>query len=214
VSAAEIKDVVTNQACMHCGSLPAVEVTLRRQIGRGVRRRLRSVAGPMCRQCGLALFRRMTDRSLTSGWWGVPAVFSNWAVLAGNLSASRRLLPLAAPARPAGAQAPRTQPLQPGPPLLARPGVWLAVFLLAVAGVVTSGVAGAVRRDGDTRLAGRCIVFTADGTRLGDVVPCSRGHDAEVVDVSTEADACPASTDGYFEHRHGGEVLCVRGVTP
>jgi hypothetical protein len=193
---------------MHCGSLPAVEVTLRRQIGRGIRRRQRTASGPMCRRCGLALFRRMTDRSLTSGWWGVPAVFTNLAVLAGNLSARRRLTPLAEPVRPAGADAPRTQPLQPGPPLLARPGVWLAAFLFAVAGVVTSGLAGAVQRDG-APLAGRCVVFTADGTRLGDVVPCSRNHDAEVVDVSAKADACPAATDGYFERRDGSEVLCI-----
>jgi hypothetical protein len=86
--------------------------------------------------------------------------------------------------------------------------VWLAAFLLAVAGVVTSGVAGAVQRHG-APLAGRCVVFTSDGTRLGDLVPCTRLHDAEVVDVSARADACPAATDGYFERRDGSEVLCI-----
>lgn len=162
----------------------------------------------MCRQCGLALFRRMTDKTLFAGWWGVTAVFTVLGVLAGNLSARRRLTALAQPVRQADAHAPRERPLQPGPPLLARPGVWLAAFLLAVAGVVISGLAGAVQRDG-APLAGRCVVFTADGTRLGDVVPCSRLHDAEVVDVSAEADACPAAADGYFERRDRNEVLCV-----
>jgi hypothetical protein len=195
-------------ACMHCGSLPAAEVTLRRQTGRGIRYNRRSVSGPMCRPCGLALFRRMTDKTLFSGWWGVPAVLVIFGVLVGNLSARRSMTALGQPVRRADAHAPRERPLQPGPPLLARPGIWLAAFLLAVGGVVVTGLAGAVQRDG-APLAGRCIVFTADGTRLGNVVPCSRLHDAEVVNVSVEGDACPATADGFFEKRDHAEVLCV-----
>jgi hypothetical protein len=193
---------------MHCGSLPAAEVTLRRQIGRGFRHRSRSATGPMCRQCGLALFRRMTDKTLAFGWWGLPAFFSNFGVVVGNLSARRQLATLPLPVRPSHASAPRERPLQPGPTLFARPGLWLAMFLLAMAGVVVSGLAGA-GGTGPTRLAGRCVVFTADGTRLGSVVPCSAKHDAEVVHVSTEGDACPASADGYFARRDGAEVLCI-----
>jgi hypothetical protein len=45
--------------CMHCGSLPATEVTLRRQTGRGIRRRQRvSVEGDACPATADGYFER------------------------------------------------------------------------------------------------------------------------------------------------------------
>ena len=111
--------------------------------------------GPLCRSCGLAVLRELTDVALCggrpSGGYGTRASHRSLAadVLAfgwllnlltvlGNLSFWIRLWRLAPPRRDPAVRTPLAAPLDPGPPLRARRG---AAVVMAVAGIVLAVVA-------------------------------------------------------------------------
>jgi hypothetical protein len=85
-----------------------------------------------CRDCGLAVLRTFTGRSLLQGWWGLFSFFINIVVLLSNLVPYSKLNSLSAPEhRYPGAN----PPLDPGKPLLRRPaalGFLIPILLLAV----------------------------------------------------------------------------------
>lgn len=145
--------------CRLCGSAPAVPVDLRGQRS-GVLRGLlvggvSAERGPLCRSCGLAVLRQLTDAALcggqATGRYGdatgrrsvLSAVLSlawlwNLLTVVGNLSFWLRLRRLAVPVRDPWVRSPLGRPLDPGPPLWRRPGglVGLLGIGLVVAVVV------------------------------------------------------------------------------
>jgi hypothetical protein len=97
--------------------------------------------GPFCRRCGLAIFRRMTADTMWQGWWGLASFFITPITVLINfvLRAGVAKLPEPQPF-PYG---PSGIPLDPGRPLLARPGaIFGSVILL---GVLVAFIAAIVR---------------------------------------------------------------------
>ncbi|MGW4378267.1 LppU/SCO3897 family protein [Kitasatospora sp. NPDC004531] len=98
--------------CRFCGSVPAVQATVRGHQGFIVMMRFLKLHGPFCRDCGLASVRRMTSNSLWQGWWGIASLVINPFTMLSNLlawSAIRRL-PAPLPGAP-GVPAPPGRPL-------------------------------------------------------------------------------------------------------
>ena len=141
----------TAPLCQHCNGAPAVHVSFASQKGRLVFRTMQRVEGFFCRHCGQSIGRRMTDTTLTQGWWGTISFFFNFVVLARNLVGLRDVSRLAAPTWPNG---PGTfPPYPPGRPLYRRAGIGVALIALVIGGGLiaaevsrhrgTNGVAGA-----------------------------------------------------------------------
>ncbi|MFD8481438.1 hypothetical protein [Kitasatospora sp. NPDC059673] len=115
--------------CCFCGSVPAVETTVRGHQGFVVLMRFLKLRGPFCRDCGLATVRRMTSKSLWQGWWGIGSLLINPITMLSNLGAwsAVRRLPAPLPG------APRT-PMPVGRPLWQRVeilGLLLPVLLVS-----------------------------------------------------------------------------------
>lgn len=119
--------------CWTCGSTPAVRATIRGHQGLLVKMRFLKRDEMFCRDCGLAVFRRMQGDSLWQGWWSALSVLINPVVLLHNLGERAKLLRLGAPV-PGAPHA----PLDPGKPLTRRPQIigmvmplmWAATLIL------------------------------------------------------------------------------------
>ncbi|MEU6757620.1 hypothetical protein [Streptomyces sp. NPDC046685] len=129
--------------CRLCGAWPAAAATVRGHQGLIVLMRFLSVPGPLCRDCGLATYRRMSSDTLWQGWWGPLSFFITPVTLLLNLgprAAFRKLAPPAGGFRPA---------LEPGRPLWRRPPVLIVLvpLLLLVLAIPALAVLGAVVGD-------------------------------------------------------------------
>ncbi|MFJ9338475.1 hypothetical protein ACIRP0_04170 [Streptomyces sp. NPDC101733] len=112
--------------CRACGSPEAVNMTVRAHVGVLVLMRFHRVDGPFCRQCGRAMVRAMTTKTLCQGWWSpVSLVVFTPFTLIWNLIAATRFSKLPDP-RPA----PGRQSLEEGPPVHARPLAYVAILPL------------------------------------------------------------------------------------
>jgi hypothetical protein len=188
--------------CRICGATPALAATLRQQQGMLVALKFRRLPGPFCRDCGIALFRQLTNRTLLLGWWGIPALFVNFATIVGNLLVRRRLRRLPAPQLDlAGGR----MPLDPGLPLLARAGAWVGAAVVAAA--LVAGYAAVSGPRADLRVDG-CI-RRLDGGKVA-VVACGKPHDGAVTRQVSQRRDCPAGTDGVIEDdQHPARIFCV-----
>jgi hypothetical protein len=99
--------------CRLCGSIPAENATFRRVQGLILLVRLWRVHGPFCRDCGLAVFRDQTAKTLVQGWWGVPGVLRQQFRGDQQRRRPRPLRQARAPRRNPGAPALYPRPLQP-----------------------------------------------------------------------------------------------------
>jgi hypothetical protein len=126
-------------ACELCGHLPAVPEDVRALTGILLIHHTDRYAGTLCRNCGTSLCRDVQSQTLTLGWWGVPALFVNLAVLVNNAAYFRALRELPWPReRSAEAHAPLSQPQPLTKTVISRPLPWLATVTAAV--VVVFGI--------------------------------------------------------------------------
>jgi hypothetical protein len=198
--------------CQICGSVPATQITLRQGIGMMFLRKTKTARAYVCRDCGIALFRKYQAATLLTGWWGFISLFLNLGTLWSNSNERRKVAALAAPRPPAArtAQTPRTTPLPTGSPAFLRPqalgvvGVALAIALLF----------GFVGRDGSsTGTASVVSVGTCgsvDGGRVHYPVDCSDPAAVVRIDAilpasATDAD-CPAAANGASNSETNGLV--------
>jgi hypothetical protein len=122
-------------ACKLCGSTPAANVTIHEHNGRLVWMVHKTNKGPVCRDCGTALLRHHQNSTLFQGWFGWLSFFITPVTLLLNLTAWRKVNALGPPHRDPNVESKISAPLNPGKPLLRRPGPY-------VAGVVVAVVAG------------------------------------------------------------------------
>ena len=183
--------------CLHCGRVPTADVELRANTGMVVAARWSVLKGPYCKQCGLALFRQRQNHTLLLGWWGVLAFFMNFHAIVKNLMSWQRLRALHDPWG-----APTQPPLDPGSPVLARPGMAVVVGLFAVGYFVVDA--------GDSAppdLTGRCVNLTTDGIETLD---CDQVHDGLIADMAGTARECPAGSDDAIRlNRPTDPIACV-----
>ncbi|MEU6298327.1 hypothetical protein [Streptomyces erythrochromogenes] len=89
--------------------------------------RFQHLDGPFCRDCGLAVVRQMTYRTLIIGWWGpLSLVILNPLTLVWNLVAHLKYRAL-----PPSDPAPGRTHLDTGPPVLRRPLTYVTLVPLA-----------------------------------------------------------------------------------
>jgi len=112
--------------CRLCGCGPAADVTFRGHQGMIIVMRFLTSRGPFCRDCGLAVFRTMTARTLVQGWYGYISFIVAPLTVMLNLHRRGKIANLLPPTpTPFG----HGRPLDPGPRLLARP---MALFGLLI----------------------------------------------------------------------------------
>src|SRR2546428_1979507 len=61
--------------CRFCGSTPAVPMTVYEHNGYLILMTFKNVKGPFCHDCGLHVWRQMTNATLLRGWLGVFSFF-------------------------------------------------------------------------------------------------------------------------------------------
>ena len=93
-------------ACRLCHRAPATTATIHQHRGRGLKPSHLVLRGPLCRECGLVAWRRMTLETALLGWWGLPSLVVAPVALGLNAIALVRLL--RTPAAPAVAVFPVT----------------------------------------------------------------------------------------------------------
>ncbi|WP_431969055.1 LppU/SCO3897 family protein [Actinacidiphila sp. bgisy160] len=116
------------RSCLFCGSVPAVEATVRGHQGMVVMMRFLKVRAPFCRRCGIAKHREMVSDSLIAGWWSPTSLLLNPLTLLVNLFQRWKIsrLPEPVPGAPG-------TPADPGRPVLLRPtalGLLIPVILI------------------------------------------------------------------------------------
>ncbi len=125
--------------CRICGGFPAVEATVRGHQGILVMMRFLTLKGPFCRNCGTAVRRDMTGKTLLQGWWSpVSLVLFTPLALLWNLFIKFKIdkLPAPVPGQPG-------QQLDPGQSLLKRPAaIGLLIPLAWVAFMVFQAARG------------------------------------------------------------------------
>jgi hypothetical protein len=189
--------------CCLCGSAPAAPGRLRAHQGLILLMRFRHFDGPFCRDCGLAVFRDMTARTLLQGWWGLLSFFITIGIVVKNAVLRGRFASLGAPRRDLAVQAPNGRPLDPGKPLLQRPaalGLLIPLLLLGLA-------VFAIRSDRPEAQVGKCVRISGENAEL---VSCSERHDGQVISVADTLEQCPEEASGALRRDSDSDkVLCV-----
>jgi hypothetical protein len=115
-------------ACQICGSSPAAKATFRAVVGAVIMHTIWTSRGMFCRDCGLHTFRRQTAKTLTGGWCSVGAIILTPIFVLMNIIARGKVADLSAPQPYPGAPA----PLDPGAPLLQRPGAYVYPAIVGI----------------------------------------------------------------------------------
>ena len=129
-------------ACKLCGSTPAANMTIHEHNGRLLWMVHKTNKGPFCRDCGTALLRHHQNSTLFQGWFGLFSFFITPVTLLLNLGAWRKVKGLGPPRRDPTVESKIPAPLNPGKPLLRRPGPYVAGVVVAAV-VIFIGVKSA-----------------------------------------------------------------------
>lgn len=224
--------------CLLCGSTPVASLRLIQQVGRLITGERRELNEELCRICGMNMSSEVLNATLLTGWWGLISFFANIHAIVVTYRSLRVARDLPPPRATPGVRGPVPPGLRTGPPMSRRLGPYVGLLLVAIVGSVafdvaaesqvpaptvsprpaatspttpSSGGAGTNAPSSSPRdLEGECLVYTWD-ERIEDVVPCSRPHDARVVEVVLSSRDCPASAPYYFEVRDRGLLyhICV-----
>ncbi|MFG1625739.1 toxin-antitoxin system, toxin component [Kribbella sp. NPDC049227] len=174
--------------CRFCGSLPAVDATVRGHQGLIILMRFLKLQGPFCRTCGIATVRDMTAKSLWQGWWGIGSSIVNPITMLMNIGPMQKFksLPEPAPGAPG-------RPMDPGKPLFRRPAILgLLLPILVIAAIVIGNLTTTTTSEA---AVGQCVVNngTADDPDVK-VVDCTSSEAAYKIvgklDDSTDDSQC------------------------
>lgn len=215
-------------ACMICGHGPVAIVTLRSETGLLLARRRSRIGGPLCRHCGIAMFRTVQNKTLITGWWGFISFFANIGSVLANIGAYFELRSLSEP-DPIEHRytTPSRSPIHPGRPLWFRSGIWIAAAAIIIATIIAtnhnSNFAASSSRGASTSTGasqdssadpftkGTCL--STSGNAITGVVSCSDSHGVKILDTAQTQDGCPFNTDKYFIEKPSdptpGLVVCL-----
>ena len=215
-------------ACMICGHGPVAVVTLRSETGMLLARRRSRIGGPLCRHCGIAMFRTVQNKTLITGWWGFISFFANIGSILANIGAYLELRSLTEPDPIDHNYAtPARFPIHPGKPLWFRPGIWIAAAAMVIVAIIAtnhnstnaaSSSSGVSQSSGASQDAtsdpftkGTCL--STSGNAITGVVSCSDSHGAKILDTAQDQSGCPYNTDKYFTEKPSdptpGLVVCL-----
>lgn len=114
--------------CRFCGSVPATAMTIYEHNGYVIVMQFKHLSGPFCRNCGLHVWRRMTNTTLLRGWLGMFSFFIAPITALINVINLHKLTALPPP-QPGTSGPP---PADPGGGLFQRPGVYVYAGVIAV----------------------------------------------------------------------------------
>ncbi|WP_433533775.1 hypothetical protein ACQPZK_16355 [Micromonospora sp. CA-249363] len=117
--------------CQFCGSHPAARVSFQSMTSIVILYVVSAQRGWMCRACGLSLYRHHTNKTLLAGWWGI-GIIGIPIFLGVDRFRLRRILRLAPPQPTPGVAAHLPAPLDPGKPVIQRPGAIVSLILLTL----------------------------------------------------------------------------------
>lgn len=192
--------------CVLCGCAPAQVFSFVHQIGMIISSQRGVTEASLCRLCALAVGRSQQNRTLVTGWWGLLAFFTNFAVVFANAGQLRQAHRLGMP-RPVANVVGRTPgPMHPGRPVHRRAGLYVAAVIVGFVAFV--GI-GAARNQSRPTATDRSCVKTA--VRSGEVgfvaTSCSGSHYGKIVEVANSIAGCPPATDDTGIA--GGRVYCI-----
>ncbi|WP_018349945.1 hypothetical protein [Longispora albida] len=162
-----------------------------------------TVRGPLCRGCGITLFRFITGLTLYKGWWGPLSLVICPILLIVNLINRARLarLPEASPTPGVEASA----PLVPGKPVHRTPAIAGLIIPVVFLGAIGLAIAHF------SEPAKECYRGQTEGTR--ELVECSEPHLGRVLGtVDDKADACPPGSTALLKREEGG-YYCLTANT-
>lgn len=107
--------------------MPAVSMTVFEHNGYVILMQFKNLKGPFCRNCGLHVWRRMTDATLLRGWLGMFSFFIAPATAVINVINLHKLTGLPPPEPGTAVR----QPADPGGGLFSRPGVYVYAGVIA-----------------------------------------------------------------------------------
>lgn len=144
--------------CRFCGSVPAVQATVRGHQGMIILMRFLKLDGPYCRFCGIATFRDMTAKTLWQGWWGFLSAIINPITILINLIARAKFgkLPAPLPGSPG-------RPMDQGKPLFLRPEILglaiipVGLIMLIVLGALTGDEYSGSKGNPENAIVGECV---------------------------------------------------------
>jgi hypothetical protein len=169
--------------CKLCGSTPAANMTIHEHNGRLLWMVHKTNKGPFCRDCGTALLRHHQNNTLFQGWFGIFSFFITPITLLLNLGAWRKVKALGPPQRDPNVESKIPAPLRPGPPLLRRPGPYVAAVVVAAVavfvGIKSADTGGCL--DSQTELANR-------KTRLHNTYVRVFNSDSAAIDACTSVE--------------------------
>jgi len=167
-------------ACKLCGSTPAANMTIHEHNGRLLWMVHKTNKGPFCRDCGTALLRHHQNSTLFQGWFGIFSFFITPVTLLLNLFTWRKVKALGPPQRDPNVESKIPAPLNPGKPLLRRPGLYVGGVVVAAVivflGVKSADTGGCL--DSQTELANR-------KTRLHNTYVSTFNRDTAAIDACT-----------------------------
>ncbi|WP_371477388.1 hypothetical protein [Kitasatospora sp. NBC_00315] len=181
-------------SCRFCGSVPAVQATVRGHQGFVIIMRFLKLQGPFCRSCGIAAHRRMTADSLWQGWWGIGSAFINPITMLINLPQRAKINKLAPPLPGAPGL-----PADPGKPVFRRP----AILGLLIPLIVVGAIVYSAQRDPGYASVGDCVHSKHT------VVAGVEDKDADVVVIDCSDSDADARIVGKVPGTHDGESACT-----
>jgi hypothetical protein len=198
--------------CRYCGSTPTVDKKFQTHTGMVVYRETRWAIGPFCRDCGLTAFRRLTAKTLITGWWGFPSILITPYILIANMVRRRAVARLDPPGNPAVGK----KPADPGRPVYQRwqiiglvaPAAFIAVVVSLALSLTAPVPAEDPSPDGTNPLIGMCVVGI-----VPELVDCSGAHDGRITDVVTDGTGCPLGTSMVIFDSKTGMFACVTETT-
>ena len=199
--------------CMFCAYSPAIEITLKREIGMVFRRRRIRYHGLYCRDCAMALFRDTQNATLLSGWWGIFCAPVNVGTVVSNYREFKRLREMAEPTAPTvPVTVERVTPAPVGKPLVQRSGVWLTpIFVAALLVYGVHYLPRAFERQGFNYQVGACVTMNASD--VTGVVSCAQTHNAKIVSIGATQTECPGDTTQIVKEHTGdaqpGDIACL-----
>jgi hypothetical protein len=180
----KVSDRVTRKVwsgCSYCGSIPAREVNLVQDGAWLVWRSRQHLKASLCRDCGIAEFRRMTNLTLIKGWWGPLPFLSNIQAIFQNVGERARLRKLVPPAHPMQSDRKLLPPLNPGLSVFFRPGMVLSLLVVFFLGYV--GVSGALPGFSEVRQTGAAGLIQSAGHARQTVRVLAEHEDVQMVNV-------------------------------
>lgn len=192
--------------CEICGSQPAIPVSFAQVTGWIIWFTHTSTKVMACHDCGTAIGRRVQNRTLWRGWWGVFAALANLVVIVLN---SRQLFVLrrSFPADPVHGGVPITNPrrLDPGRPIWLRSGMVVVAALFAwVAIAETYTIPVPAWLEPPQWEVGACVT---GGDDVHPVSCSSRNTGYVIAESTTGPDGCPLLADRYAEF--DSRIWCI-----